>query len=463
MDAISRFWARESGYASVLQQPDAEKQASKPSLKRILLVGFLFVIPVSFLIAYTLEWVFQSRATTPRRRFPYGRVIQLEDVQAREARLPQHNLDLPFPEGRNGRFVYFADHNQTGLADFATRWSELSVYSTLALLSQRANVFEPFVLKDGAWPIGLFLAGPAAGGNWGPGVDAPRAISTVFWEQVCPPERRRVLNADAVQEELGVSSQTEGRTIVDRWADYLGGLQDSCVEVQAVQGPLLPWLSTQRTVSLWPTMAASPVITRRVWSAPVMLGVARNLPRILSQHPASLAANTTFMRTFDDLLRPLLVLHVPRPSSAPCTSFVGWAQLPTLPDRQDAASCAPTVAQIVTKVGLSLEQYAATLPAGQAPPDHVYIDSDADDAFVEELKRDLLSDEDGNGGRKWKVVATSKDLILMGAENEAIQAVEIEIARRAALFVGSGFSSTSSAVVALRLAQGSLPSTIRFF
>ncbi|EJD43018.1 hypothetical protein AURDEDRAFT_114870 [Auricularia subglabra TFB-10046 SS5] len=457
MEAVSRFWPRASGYTSVLQQDVEKQRPAKPGLKRILLVAFLFVIPVSFLIAYTLEWVWQSRATTPRRRFPYGRVIQLEDVQAREARLPQHNLDLPFPEGRGGRFVRFTNESRTGRVDFATRWSEASVLATLSLLAQRAHVFEPIVLDDGAWPIGLFLAGPAAGGNWGPGVDAPRAISNVFWEQVCPPQRRRVLSVDAVQEELGISSSTGAGAVVDRWADYLGRLQDNCVEVQ---GSLLDCLSTPDAISLWPTMASSPVITRSAWSTPVMLGVARNLPRILSQHPASLATNTSFMRRFDDLLRPLLVLHVPRPTSEACTAFVGWALLPSLPDRQADASCTATVAQMVTKVDLALEQYAATLSAAQAPPDHVYIASDADDAVVEELKRNLLDDE---GGRKWKVVSTSKDLILMGAENDVRQTIEIEIARRAALFVGSGFSTTSSAVVALRLAQGSLPRTIRFF
>jgi len=46
--------------------------------------------------------------------FPAKAVVQLErptwdELKQRERDLPQHNLDLPLPEGRNGRYVHFVD------------------------------------------------------------------------------------------------------------------------------------------------------------------------------------------------------------------------------------------------------------------------------------------------------------------------------------------------------------------
>lgn len=204
-------------------------------------------------------------------------------------------------------------------------------------------------------------------------------------------------------------------------------------------------------------MASSPVVTRHAWSSPVMRGVMRNLPKILtglspSPNPIQAAANGSTsasvdysayfaLRNYDDLLRPLVVLQVP--SNIPCTPrFVGWAQIPSLPDHDVAtATCSPSVQQIVTKAGLALEQYSATImmPSQQAPPSRVYIMSDDAD-LVKRLSEELLNEEDSDG--MWSSVTSSRDLVLQGLESSAKMGIEIEIARRAALFVGNGVSSS---------------------
>lgn len=196
-------------------------------------------------------------------------------------------------------------------------------------------------------------------------------------------------------------------------------------------------------MSLWPTMASSPVLTRHAWSTPVLRAAYRNIPFILSgSSPAvmnntAMAVNMTARRPRDDLLRPLVVLHV-----VPCPGgqrFAGWAQLSSLPDAlrtyDGAERCAPSVQQMVTKAGLAREQYAATLPSAQAPPDRVYIASD-DPQLVEQLKEELLKDTGG----MWTSVTSSSELLLQGIETAAKQGVELELARRAALFVGNGVS-----------------------
>ncbi|KZV86501.1 hypothetical protein EXIGLDRAFT_774538 [Exidia glandulosa HHB12029] len=471
MDALSRLWSgtRSHPYTSLQAAESGEKQRKPVKFRQILIIACALVIPSSLFLAYTMLWTTRDTSSMPRpRRFPGIRLNDIADVDARDASLPQHNLNASFPEGLSGRFVKFATQHRAA-AEFGYLWTELTALSTLALAAKRAHVFRTLVLPDKTeMPLGLFLSGPAAGGNWGRGVDAPRAISSVFWETVCPAERRRVVDIDAVENELGITSSTDGKTVVDRWAKYLNELPDNCVEVGGSRGIFDPefWTASDRAISLWPTMASSPVVTRHAWSSPVMRGVMRNLPKIvtgLSPIQANGSASVDYsayfaLRNYDDLLRPLVVLHVP--SNIPCTPrFVGWAQIPALPDHDVAsAACSPSVQQIVTKAGLALEQYSATLLSQQAPPRRVYIMSDDAD-LVKRLTEELIMMSSG----MWSSVTSSRDLVLQGLESSAKMGIEIEIARRAALFVGNGFSPVTSMVTALRLSQGSSPGSIRFW
>jgi len=63
----------------------------------------------------------------------------------------------------------------------------------------------------------------------------------------------------------------------------------------------------------------------------------------------------------------------------------------------------------------------------------------------------------------WKAVYTSKDLQLLWTEREIDQAVDMEIARRAEVFLGNGFSSLTSNIVMLRLSDSTPIENVRYW
>jgi len=65
--------------------------------------------------------------------------------------------------------------------------------------------------------------------------------------------------------------------------------------------------------------------------------------------------------------------------------------------------------------------------------------------------------------RPWIEVLTSKDLSLLWTEREVDQAVDMEIARRAEVFLGNGFSSLTSNILMLRLSDGTPIENNRFW
>jgi len=68
-----------------------------------------------------------------------------------------------------------------------------------------------------------------------------------------------------------------------------------------------------------------------------------------------------------------------------------------------------------------------------------------------------------SGSKPWREVLTSKDLSLLWTEREVDQAVDMEIARRAEVFLGNGFSSLTSNIVMLRLSDGTPIENNRFW
>ncbi|KAF9508505.1 hypothetical protein BS47DRAFT_1415930 [Hydnum rufescens UP504] len=113
------------------------------------------------------------------------------DLQDEERCLPQHNLDLPYPEGRSVKMLHFG--NQIwGFIDNPTRL--LNTY--IAYLAQRTYIFTPFTWDLNNWPfvpitsdghlMGLpykvrparvpltaYINSPTMGSPWPPGDPAP--------------------------------------------------------------------------------------------------------------------------------------------------------------------------------------------------------------------------------------------------------------------------------------------------
>ncbi|KAJ7890400.1 hypothetical protein B0H13DRAFT_2666016 [Mycena leptocephala] len=84
---------------------------------------------------------------------------------------------------------------------------------------------------------------------------------------------------------------------------------------------------------------------------------------------------------------------------------------------------------------------------------------EGDEGQCEETKVETFVS--GTPLRSWKVT-TSQDLVLDAEQTEVSMAVDMEIARRAAVFVGNGWSSFTSNIVYQRLLDKRDPVTIRF-
>lgn len=149
---------------------------------------------------------------------------------------------------------------------------------------------------------------------------------------------------------------------------------------------------------------------------------------------------------------------------ADCSPFVGFAKLPRLPGNENvpppkdmpeasrhglyAAKCVPDITAIIARARRMRKNHQ-TLRT-------IYVSTDAPPPWREELRRWLLSDG-------WDSVLIGCTDVWGGwGDRELGEAVDMEVARRAAVFVGNGvglaswsfadmqFSSTGSIIALLR-------------
>ncbi|EEB93037.1 hypothetical protein MPER_08365 [Moniliophthora perniciosa FA553] len=118
-----------------------------------------------------------------------------DSIREYEKTLPQHNLNLPFPEGRTGRFVKFT--NQIRFLGWNNCFNEVLMNAHLAYESKRAYAFQDYAPHHYSWPqeqwygdfsrtpLNAIISGPTAGGLWDPGDDAPRSVTEAWFDVVC--------------------------------------------------------------------------------------------------------------------------------------------------------------------------------------------------------------------------------------------------------------------------------------
>ncbi|KZV98889.1 hypothetical protein EXIGLDRAFT_275066 [Exidia glandulosa HHB12029] len=406
----------------------------------------------------------------------------LDGIWAMEKTLPQHDADLPPPEGRDGRFLRF--RNQMWGVGFNNLLGETLLLSHLAYKARRGYVFLDFIDQAHArYPMNAFLSGPTAGAQWPQSVDVPRAVSADFYERVCPPHRRKVLRPEDVNSEIGVEfGKTKGDVFMDKWAAYLANLPDTCVELADNTHQLFDiyFFGSPELLDLWPQMAKSPVMTHFAWSTPVQEAVARNMRLISPSSPASSwRANAGSAVDKYGALRPagaigiqrLVAVHIRRGDFEDhCkklhgwgAGFASWNLLKGLPDTFTSSKaspaeyerkCWPTIEEIVARLHEVRAQHDKREGAGHEL-ENVFIMTNGKRQWVTDLKTALQDDG-------WRTVSSSKDLVLEHVENSVNQAVDMEIARRAEVFVGNGFSTLSAMVTALRLTYEWVPENVRF-
>ncbi|KAF7317534.1 hypothetical protein MKEN_00840200 [Mycena kentingensis (nom. inval.)] len=413
------------------------------------------------------------------------------------AALPQHDLDLPFPEGRDGRYVKFsAEINQLGWNNCL---NERLMNAHLAYVSGRAYVFDdywwaeehyqfPPAPRGGArTPMPALLAGPVVGDSWGeanassssPG--PPRSISADWWATVCPPSVRRLIStADPVLGKPALGRDPTGTAVLAHWQALLSTAPERCIEiVRPPPGPDVDgwpqifdlWLwGSPRILSLWDAFAAAPVSTlfrpsdvvRGAVEANLRAGVFSGNGRTrVSMHMGGGGGGG------DDPFGRMLTMHLRRGDYiGHCPNLIewgagyyGWAQLPTLPDvaagrLQNAGSreekldmCLPDVAGVVKRIREVQSEFAWAL-------DVVYLLTNESGVFLDELVAALRA-------AGWSTVVTTRDLRLTVEQRDVSMAVDMEIARRAAAFIGNPWSSFTSNVIHQRLVAGHDPNSIR--
>jgi len=318
-------------------------------------------------------------------------------------------------------------------------------------------------------PLSAFISGPAVGGSWDDS-DAPRAISQGWWNTACPPDERTRIEAEGLGEDAGVDwgrAESGGAGILSpAWEKALNGSQ-RCIEVfpmpkekdRQSQGFTMGSESSADSVlSTWEEFRHSPVALYTTASKLVLSAVEKN--KVIFQARRGRLGWTT--PTADSDSNPfdrMLAVHVQRGNSfkKDCMdaaeknlSFYGWNQLPYLPYRfqhpigpewrrgspENIAlfieHCYPDDDLVYRKIRQAKLEHEAT--AGPKQPrtlDVLFLATNEKPDWQKAMKRILLQ-------AGWGTVVTTRDLQLVSEQIEVGVAVEMELAQRAAVFLGSG-------------------------
>ncbi|OBZ68588.1 hypothetical protein A0H81_11555 [Grifola frondosa] len=406
-----------------------------------------------------------------------------------ELRLPQHDPNLPLPEGRNGKYIWMANHVQG--SGWGNAMQELLLSAHLAYSSGRSFVFNNYTWNgDGSnftdyngklipsrIPLAALIRGPVAGGTYPAGVSAPRAVVKEYWDEVCP--EPTVMMSDVVTKTLPYELyDLPGDVILDAWVKKLN-TSPRCVEIDRTSQQIFNiWMfGSVHALDIWPSLSKSPILSAFRWSQLVEDAFTTNR-EVFS--PTSFFSRLPFFREGAYPYEPipgLLVLHVRRGDFVDhCLHFAKWSstwngfnQFPELPDhfvRPPALGwgeateegreiylrhCFPEIEQIVERV----TEVRAT-PAGRGLK-NVYIMTNGARPWVAELKAALKR------MGEWETVASSRDVKLNWEQQYVAQAVDMLIGQRAQVIIGNGFSSLTSNIVMLRMAKGLPPDSNRFW
>ncbi|EJD55677.1 hypothetical protein AURDEDRAFT_179387 [Auricularia subglabra TFB-10046 SS5] len=460
---------------SLEEGPSPAKENGRQRFLLVFIAIFVLAIPITF---------FADISQTPL--IDVHTLPNLESVKRYEDVLPQHNART----AASTRYVLFLSQHHWG-EGYNNAWEEFILLHEVALRANRSYAFRPLVFADHTvWPANTFMSGPTAGGPWPSGVDAPRAISMSWWDTACPPDRLRTIRADDVWNELKLVKESDGEDIVSKWGKYLKELSDPCVAVDG-RGffDLDFWFGVpERAVAIWPTLSKSPILTHHAWSKHVYNAVSRNLPLLTGNkltdenekypHASDSAASSPPpppLRAYKEMTN-VIALHIRRGDyEGHCWALAGfalpyasWNVLSGLPDRfkpdkstEDAKKaaiphCLPDAKTIAARVAAANKDYIVARGVKADKLEYIYIMTNAKEDFLSEVRKELES-------VGFPHVITAKDLKLNEMENYANMIVDMEIGIRAALFIGNGFSTLTSTVVALRLIREAPLFTNRFW
>ncbi|KAG2144520.1 hypothetical protein DEU56DRAFT_790022 [Suillus clintonianus] len=437
-----------------------------------------------------------------------------EEYHDYERHLPQHNLSLPFPEGRDAKFFWAANHVTS--SGWGNAMQELVMNAVLAHATKRAFVFDNFTWERNApdystfngklipsrIPLSAIIGGPIIGSSFPPRDAAPRAVSREYFKEVCP--NPTIIDSWEVNEHLRLDNNVPALQIFDKWVEKLNSIDDPCVEIRQESFQLFEiWLfGSRRILSIWPILSRSPILTEFSWSPLVLQAYAENadlfvptssfrfLPSFMSPSgpppppiPTTLHDVRPLLTSKEmDPVRGLLALHIRRGDFAGhCSHLANWSsdwngfnQFSALPDKFRVPTdggwgetteantnmyfkaCYPTIEQIVEKVRDVLADQRRLYGSAKELKS-VYVMTNGDVEWLHQLKEALMQ------VKKWNAVVTSKDLKLNWEAKPVAQAVDMLIGQRAQVFIGNGFSSLTSNIVMLRKLGDLPPEDTRFW
>ncbi|EMD32587.1 hypothetical protein CERSUDRAFT_161539 [Gelatoporia subvermispora B] len=486
-----------------LSKPDLERYRDRdcaaPRLSRryarLALVALLSLL--SFAFFHSLDPIPQPVAhtlnTTHEDVHPFPPLY--EAWHARELALPQHNVDLPFPEGREGRYLWMSNHVHA--SGWGNAMQELLLNSYVAYKSGRSFVFDNYTWnRDGSdytdfnghlipsrIPFSALISGPTVGGPFPDGDPAPRAVAKEYWDAVCP--EPTIISSDEVTRTLEADASAE--TILEAWVARLNATEARCVEIARDSEQIFPiWVfGSKRVLDIFPGFAASPIMKNFAWSDLVQSALATNLPLVTPPSVwSSVLARLPLLQwllpardeAIPERLDGLLVLHIRRGDfadhclhlskwSSDWNGFNKWEGLPdtfapppgggwgeNTPENTALymRRCYPTVDQIVERV----EEIRRTR-AGRGLRG-VYVMTNAKENWIKSLRERL-------GEKGWDWVKSSRELDLDWEQKYVAQAVDMMIGERAQVLIGNGFSSLTSNIVMMRMARGMSFESNRFW
>ncbi|KAJ7647355.1 hypothetical protein FB45DRAFT_998502 [Roridomyces roridus] len=320
-------------------------------------------------------------------------------------------------------------------AGFNNQIQEILLFHHLALLTSRVYVYQPLIWQKAprraSLPLSAFLTG----------VTSTNSISSAVFDKVCPPS--------AV---VHVSLSRENDALWPHARDVLDG-PDRCV---VVDDHILHWgfLASAALRPIWPTFRYY-LGEHFKWSSHILQMVQRGRPTEVEPYMALHLRRGDF----EDHCRGL---------ASSQTGFTTWATLPELADTvfpplldtQNRSSvmehCFPSLSRILQAIDYqaSINPHITTLHVlHDGAWDHptVYLQYYKLEAAFHSRERVLRVG--GWAGGPMKVVTHSGSLPVHNGESDWAVALDVQLAVDAAVFVGNGYSSLSTDIIALRLAK----------
>ncbi|KZP18800.1 hypothetical protein FIBSPDRAFT_933213 [Athelia psychrophila] len=519
--------APKSSQASILPvlapSPRRSPPPSPPRLlsalpKRYARLGSIVIwIGCALSVFYVYQWT-QTPVIESKKPPLYERYHEYE------AALPQHNPNLPAPEGKDAKFIWASNHVHG--SGWGNAMQELLVMSHLAYVTKRSFVFDNFTwsrddplysefngkLIPARIPLSAMITGPLNGEPFLNAPDVPRAVSRNYFMERCPEENRTYIDSDSVNDEgIRFDNAVGAQEMFDRWVERLSQMDDPCIEITQDSPQLFDiWLfGSSRILDIWPSLSKSPVLTQFGWSPLIRAAFAANM-RLFEP-----SAPPPWLRL--DWLFPSLIPVSTTPAAAALAAFSPLSlAVPEGP--ADPAPTTPSLLVLHIRRGdfaahcAHLAQWSSDfngfnkfpgLPDAFAPPADTGWGETTDAHRAEYARRcfpeipqivarvlEVAREWEAGGGaplrsvyvmtngraewlgelkeallaaRAWGSVASSRDLQLNWEQKYVAQTVDMMIGQRAGVFIGNGFSSLTSNVVMLRMAKNVTPESNRFW